>query len=163
MPSNGPMYAIDTGDLKQFARGLRIVDRKLYLKLNKRLREAAQVVVDDAKARASWSTKIPPTIKATGGATRLYIVAGKEIPYAKLYEYGTKGRKNAVRHPAWPRPKGKYNQLAGGVPWQGVWAQVPTRPFLRPAIIANRHLLLDAAVSAVNEIMDQALAKGKKL
>lgn len=146
---------IDTGELKLFARGLRLADRKLYLTLNKRVRAAAQVVADDAKQRASWSTKIPSTIHVRGGAARLSVVAGKGVPYAVPYEYGGKKMaKGTFKHPVFAAVgSARYND-------KGSWPTQNTRPFLLPALAANREVVLAAVVDAVNETIDEALAKG---
>ena len=149
---------IDTAELKLFARGLRLADRKLYLTLNKRMRLAAQVVADDAKSRASWSTKIPATIKVRGGAARLSVVAGKGVPYAVPYEYGGKKMaKGTFKHPVFAAVgSARYND-------KGSWPTENTRPFLLPALAANREIVMESIVTAVNETIDEALAKGHVL
>ena len=149
---------IDTGELKMFARGLRLADRKLYLEMNRHIREAATVIADDAKTNASWSTRIPPTIKVRGGASRLSVVAGKGVPYAGPYEYGGKHMaKGTFKHPVFAA-KGttRYNE-------KGSWPTQKTRPFLMPAVAKNRQLVMEQIVIAVNRTIDEAIAKGHAL
>ncbi len=149
---------IDTAELKNFAKGLRLVDRSLYLKMNKKIRVAAQVVADDAKARASWSTKIPATIRVRGGLARLSVVAGKGVPYAVPYEYGGKKMaKGTFKHPVYAAVgSARYED-------KGSWPTERTRPFLVPALAAHRTEVMEAMVIAVNETIDEALAKGHAL
>ena len=146
---------VDTSDLKKFARELRSANRKTYLYMNRELRAAAGVIAQDAKDRASWSQKIPGTIRVTGGLNRMTIKAGNDsVPEALLYERGTaQSGGKFVRHPVWPRPKGKYDQRAGGERWPGKWAETPTRPFLRPAIVAHRDEVAGAMAEVVGGVL----------
>lgn len=155
---------LDTKAMKDFARELRLADRKTYLRMNVALREGAQIVADDAKKNASWSTRIPGTIKIKGGLARLSVVAAsgaenaKLLPFAKAMEYGSShqgARWN--RHPVFAA-KGTtaYNTTSR-------WVNQPIRPFLRPAVEANRQVVLEHIVVTVNRVLDELAAAGRVL
>lgn len=139
-------FTVDTRELKNFARQLRKLDRKTYLKMNKALRAGAQFVVDDARANASWSTKIPPTIKVKGGVTRLSIVAGGDAaPNAVPLERGSKKNPGYNRHPVF----GNRN----------VWVNQDLRPYLLPAILKNERKIAELVVAEVNKAFEEAVIK----
>ena len=100
----------------------------------KRLREAAEVIAVRARAiSATFSKRIPASIKITGGTTGVYIIAGgpdgKEAPNAYPFEYG-------VRHPLF----GNRNH----------WYAQPKRPFLEEAAVQAA----DAAAEAFAAVLD---------
>ncbi len=164
MPSASAQMKFDTKAMKDLAREMRLSNRKAYLKMNKALREGAQVVADDAKANASWSSRIPDTIKVKGGLARLSVVAAsgadneKLLPFAKAMEYGSKhqgGRWN--RHPVFAaRGSTAYNTTAR-------WVNQPIRPFLTPAVVKNRELIIELVVDTVNRTLDEIAAAGRAL
>lgn len=86
--------------------------------LGRRLREAAQVIADQAKENASgWSARIPPSITVSGGGTGVSILS--DAPSAYPNEVA------GVRHPVFGgrgtrRPKAP-------------WVLNQHRPFLAPA------------------------------
>ena len=85
--------------------------------LGRRLREAAQVIADQAKENAGWSARIPPSIRVSGGAGGVSIVSDAPPAYPNEIP--------GVRHPVFggrgtSRPKAP-------------WVLNQHRPFMAPA------------------------------
>ena len=85
--------------------------------LGRRLREAAEVIAEQARVNAGWSARIPPSIKVSGGAGGVSIITGappaypNEIPGVRHPVFGGRG----TRRPHAP------------------WVTNQHRPFLGPA------------------------------
>ena len=104
------------------------------LTLIERLREASQIVADDAKRRsARWSRRVPLSVRLQGGRRSVTIVAGgPAAPQAYTMEGKNSGA--PVNHPVYGRPDRPRKS------W--TWVAQPPRPFLREAIDANVDKLL---------------------
>lgn len=92
-----------------------------------RLREAAQIVADDAKRRsAMWSRRVPLSVRLQGGARSVTIVAGgRAAPQAYTMEGTNTGR--PIAHPVYGHgPRSDWT-----------WVKQPPRPFLREAVDAK--------------------------
>lgn len=94
--------------------------------LRPKLRNAAAVVANEAKARAAWSSRIPATIRVQTSfrfdREGVFVIAGgKSTPHARLYE--SVGQRAYFRHPLF----GNRNR----------WYSQATRPFLFPAARAH--------------------------
>lgn len=110
---------MDTSNYREVQRELKVVSPKLANALKRDLRVYAGEVASVAKANASWSTKIPPTIAPT--ATSTYAGVRVRGILGPLYERGVRG--GAWRHP-----------LFGN---RNFWYPQRTRPFLAPAITST--------------------------
>ena len=132
--------SIDTSSFSKFARDLRAVAPELKLELLREMKSAGEIVAEDARSRADWSEKIPPAIKVKVSGDTIKVVAdAKKAPNAKPIEHGGKG--GTFRHPVFGN--------------RDVWVDQQARPFLRPALTANRELV----VAAVKRAVAKALAK----
>src|ERR1700756_846009 len=102
--------------------------------LTARLREAAQIVADDAKLRsARWSRRVPLSVRLQGGARSVTIVAGgPAAPQAYTMEGTRTGR--PIAHPVY----GRHDRPRSSWTWV---KQVP-RPFLLEAIDSKADDLL---------------------
>lgn len=102
--------------------------------LGRRLREAAEIIAEQAKSNADWSARIPPSIKVSGGAGGVSIMTGappaypNEIPGVRHPVFGGRGTK---------RPKAP-------------WVTNQHRPFLAPAADQK----IDAAAEAFAKVID---------
>lgn len=86
--------------------------------LGRRLREAAEVIAEQARQNAGgWSGRIPPSIKVTGGAGGVSIVSGAPPAYPNEIP--------GVRHPVFGGPGTKRPKAP--------WVTNQHRPFLAPA------------------------------
>lgn len=112
--------------------------------LQKSIKQAGQVVADDAKERASeighGSGKIPGTIRVgANGATAVIRAGNARVPEAALMEgNGTPG---AWRHPLFGNKKHWYTE--------------ERHPYLYPALLAKQdeagQMLRDSVVDAINQ------------
>lgn len=105
------------------------------------------MVVNDAKARANWSGRIPSTIRMSTSfrldREGVEITAGnKSTPHARPYE--DVGGKGKFRHPVFPDTR---NRTRRG--WR--WVTQTSRPFLFPAALANEAAATEAVRSALDE------------
>lgn len=113
-----------------------------------KLRSAGKAVVEDAKARSSWSSRIPGTVRMSVSFRVdregvLVTVGNDSTPHARPYE-DVPG-KGKFRHPVFPDAR---NRTRRG--W--TWVSQTSRPFLFPAARANE----GAATAAVRSALDDA-------
>jgi|SRR5271165_5725196 len=103
--------------------------------LGRRLREAAEVIADQARVNAAgWSARIPPSIKVSGGAGGVSIISGAPPAYPNEVD--------GVRHPVFGgrgtrRPKAP-------------WVRNQHRPFLAPAADER----IDEAAEKFSRVID---------
>lgn len=139
---SGVGLTVDVSQLQGLARDLRRAAPEAWKVLRTELRLAAKVVAEDAKGRASFSTRIPGSIKVRGSGASLKVVAGgSAAPDAAPIE--NKGR-GGVRHPVF----GNRN----------VWTSKnsPTA-FLYPALNAHRSELETRVARAVERAVVDGL------
>lgn len=129
-----------TQALRQLSRDIEGIPKELRKRLRPALKAAAQPVVQDAKARASWSARIPRAITLSirfaqrdpGVSIR---VRRAVAPHGRPLE-GITG--NATfRHPV----HGHRDR----------WVAQRTRPYLAPAVEAGAEGALAATVTAVDQ------------
>lgn len=89
---------IDARSIARASREVRRASPAAWKALRVRLREIGNVVADDARANASYSDRIPATIKVrvTGGGNVKVVMGGDAAPDAVPIENDGKGH---VRHP----------------------------------------------------------------
>ena len=140
----------DRQGFRETARQIRSQDRALWTQMRHEMKDVADVVARDARSRASWSTRIPGTIRTSATLTGATVTAGgKNAPHAAPYEVGSK-RSGAgeFRHPV---PRGRtplyrgraYKSGRRSSTWvdgngnEAVWVNQKTRPYMVPALMAN--------------------------
>lgn len=137
------MSIIVTGDalVATISRDMQRLPEATRKAVRPRLRESGQTIADDAKTRASWSTRIPATIRVTASFRPNFEgvtirAGGRSAPHARPYEnFGGRGQ---FRHPLFGDRKRWYTQAA--------------RPFLAPAAEAGEK----RAALAVRAALDDA-------
>lgn len=139
------MIRVDGTEVKAFADQLRGLDKETQKELRPAIRKAGQVLLQDIRSNASWSSRIPK-------ATKLFIGFGprssgvqirtsrRQAPHARPFE-GITGRGDTFRHPVF----GNTDK----------WVDQPTRPFIQPAVRANE----DRVVGAIQKAIDQTLGR----
>lgn len=134
--------SIDTTELRAFARRMaEAADPNLNRQFGKALKAAAEPVVMEAKALASWSSRIPGSVRAGGGMNKIVIRAGgAKAPHAAAYEH--QGRPGVFRHPVFGN--------------RGNWVEQKARPFLAPALLKNAPNSGRRAREAVFEVLQEA-------
>lgn len=123
------------------ARDMRALPGEVRKSVRPRLRAAAQIIANDARGRASWSGRIPATIKVrtsfTANREGVSIVAGgPSAPHARLYELGSRSSAS-FRHPVYGH--------------RDRWVVQSTRPFLFPAAESRAETVTAAVSSALDE------------
>ena len=140
---SGVSVVADTRELATLARSLRRASPEAWKAYRLAVREMAQIVAEDAKSRASFSTRIPDTIKVRVLASgNVEIVAGgPNAPDAAPLE--NKGQAGTFRHPVFGNRE--------------VWVSQPARPFLAPALDAHREQVAKAIEDAVMAAVERAV------
>lgn len=98
-----------------------------------RMKRAAQLVKENAASRASWSSRIPASLRLVAvGDDAIYVQTTEAIaPDAPAYELGK-------RHPLnWPNQK--------------QWGPTPHRPFLAPAAEATANAVAEEIANVVDD------------
>jgi hypothetical protein len=130
--------SIDTTELKLFAKVVRSASPAASRHMREKLREIGEIVADRARSKASWSTRIPGSIKVRTTGVKLSVVAGGDAaPHARVYEMGSQRNRSMVRHPVFGNRQ--------------VWAQNPTRPFLLPALRDVEPEIMASIVQVIEE------------
>jgi len=130
---------IDAEGLRTLAKDLRTAKAAESRILRDALKAGAEIVAVDARSRASWSSRIPSTIKANGStAGRAWVTAGGPgAPHATFWE-ATTG--SGHRHPVFGR-----RDRSG---W--TWTDKPgPRPFMVPALQAKADQVADFFADAI--------------
>jgi hypothetical protein len=136
-------FRVDFNEVKIFSHILRRADPVMYKFLHARLLEAGKVVKETAVQNSSWSAKIPGAIRTRSTIGTISVYVDKTIaPNARPIEHG--GLKGTFRHPV-------YNK--------GGWAKQAARPFLTPAMAANRSKVIEL----INVAIDETLAEITRL
>lgn len=123
---------------------LRKAKPEVYKELRRAVLAEARIVAEDAKGLASWSSKIPDSIKASAQGINTAVVraGGKSAPDAAPFEHA--GASGTFRHPVFGR--------------KDAWVEQAARPFLHPAVMdrldATVSALEDAVITAVDHVLD---------
>ena len=126
--------------IRALAKELDGIPKELRQKLRPALRAAAEPVVQDARSRASWSTRIPRAISMSVRFSRdpgvLIRVRRSVAPHGRSYE-GITGASDFV-HPVFGH---RDREVAEG-----------TRPYLEPAVRAAADNVLATAAGVVEQV-----------
>jgi bacteriophage HK97-gp10 putative tail-component len=139
------IYA-DTKQLSVLARNLRIAAPEAWKACRVSLRAAGNVVASDARSRASYSSRIPASIKVrtTAGGNVKVVAGGPQAEDAAPLE--NKGRAGTFRHPVFGTD---------------TWVEQKAQPFLAPALAAHEsevaQMIEDAVTAAVERAIDGGL------
>jgi len=135
-----PVYA-DTAQLSMLARNLRLAAPQVWKAARVELREAGEIIASDARQRASFSTKIPGSIKVITRAGNVRVRAGgPDAPDAVALENHGKGH---PRHP-----------LFGN---REHWYTNNTPAFLAPALEANAKVVAVRMGETLTRAVDRAI------
>lgn len=129
----------DFSDLQALVADLGKLTPAMRSELRRGMLAAGKHAHQDARRRASWSSRIPGAVQigaSTGKATiGVYLrVNAARAPHARAYE-GLTDRRAFFRHPVFGDPD--------------TWVSQATRPFLAPAVQAARPAVIAAAKDAV--------------
>lgn len=119
----------------QAARDLRDMPKEIRRELAPTLRRVAQPIAAQARANASWSSRIPGAIRVAVLKRGVSIrVSARKAPHARPYE-GITGQ--TFRHPVF----GDRDR----------WVAQRSRPFLEPAVKAHQAKVRDEIVKVVDD------------
>lgn len=126
--------------LRQLVADLGKLEPATRKELRRGMLNAGQGALQDAKARASWSSRIPGAItmgaRTSGTSVGVHLrVNAARAPHARPYE-GIGGRGGSFRHPVFGD--------------RDVWVSQVRRPFLVPAVQAARADVIREVQDAVN-------------
>lgn len=119
---------------------------ELRRELRPKLRQAAEPIRADAQGRASWSSRIPGSIKISTSFSKgigggVFLRANAAVaPHARPYE--NMGEPGTFRHPVFGN--------------RSVWVPQRARPFLIPAVRAGRDRIIGAVEEAINDAAGSA-------
>lgn len=131
-------WTIDTGSIDKLARTIKQASPAVAKTLTKELKLARDAVAAEARSRASFSTKIPATIKGSGtGATLKVSAGGAAAPNAAPLE--NRGKQGTFRHPVFGTD---------------TWVNQQAHPFLTPALAAQREILAARIDAAIDKAID---------
>lgn len=124
-----PIMAVDAQGLRQLSKDLRkIGDKELSKQLRVGLKQAGEIVAAAARSNASWSTRIPGSIRTGVTQKGVYVRAGgRAAPHAITFEGKSNGGDR--RHPVFARSDETRQE------W--TWVTQTARPFLKPALNDN--------------------------
>lgn len=133
---------IDGRDVAELAKLLRMSVPRVRKELPKRMRRAGLLVLSAARRNASWSSRIPGAIglrTVTRGtqAGLLLRVNAARAPHGRAYE----GLQRGAR-------AGSFRRQVYGK----AWVTQKTRPFLVPAVNANREAVQDEIALVVDDV-----------
>lgn len=126
----------------QISKDLRALPKETQKAVRPELRRVGRMVAREAAVKASWSTRIPATIKVvtsfqTNREGVTIRAGGPKAPHARPYE-GITASGGTFRRPVY----GNYD----------VWVTTATRPFLLPAAQSTK----STVDSAMREVLDKA-------
>ena len=139
--------SIDTSSFAKFARDLRAVAPELKLELLREMKQAGEIIAEDARGRANsfqrkgpGTSRIADSIKVSVSGDAIKVVANKKkAPEARVIEHGGQGGK--FRHPTFGDREN--------------WVDQDAHPFLRPAMLANREMVVAAVKRAVAKALEK--------
>ena len=135
--------SIDVSSFKRFAKDMKVAEVEIKTQLRRELKAAGELVAQDARARAGFSSRIPQRIKVgvAGNTVRVYVLPLKAVPHRgeeRALEHG--GKEGTFRHPV-NKDRTK-------------WGNQAARPYLGPAFDG---VGLPAAVAGAERAVDKAL------
>lgn len=131
-------------EIRRLVRDLGKIPKEVRQELRPAIRKVADVVVQDARRRASWSTRIPGAIRiginfSSGSRAGVTVIGSvKKAPHLRVYEH--LGFEAPFRHPVYGR---------------NVWVSQMARPFLFPSVAAHA----EDVDKAIGEAIDQVAHK----
>lgn len=131
-------------EIRKLIADLGKVPAELRQELRPAIQAAAQEVLQEARSRSSWSSRIPGAtriaIRFTGKAAGAsVVVSAARAPHGRPYEH--LGSAGTFRHPVY-----------GG---RGGWVSQQAKPFLFPAAKAKR----EAVAREIDKAVEQALRR----
>jgi hypothetical protein len=128
-------FSINTSSLNKLVRDLEESELGIVKETNVALREGAEIVAVKARGLASWSSRIPGSVRVGGAGARTVVKAGNtNAPHAAAYEHH--GNPGTFRHPVYGN--------------RSVWVSQAARPFLAPALASSEPQVVQTVVKKLD-------------
>ena len=131
--------SFDPVSWRKLQRDLKDLGPAIRKDFNNEIKVHAQNIMSDAKANASWSSRIPGSLSISVTASRVGVKANRrKAPHARAMEGVRRagfGTVREFRHPVYGN--------------QNIWVSQPTKPFLAPAIRANQAAFFESAHDSI--------------
>lgn len=147
----GAFLEMNMGSLASIGKELRSIAPEIHKAMRVEMKDVADVIASRAREHASWSRRIPGTIKGRvlGNGTTVAVSAGggkgSAAPHAKPIEHA--GQSGKFRHPVHADPALSRSE------W--TWVDQEARPFLHPALFDE----LPEAARRIEEALTAAINK----
>ncbi len=177
---SGVPILIDATELKILSKALRKAPAEVRREFRTKWRAAAMIVAESAKSKASFSTRIPDSIKVRGYGANIQIRAGgDQAPEAAPLE--NKGKPGYFKHPVFERKngdvKGKNGRtykeqirfttrsnrraIASGKESAAPWVSQQAHPYLAPALAEKRAEVTTAIGEAITTTIGNLVGEAK--
>lgn len=143
-------FSADASSLRKLGSQLRKSRPEVYRQVRRAVLAEAQKIAEAARVNASWSSRIPGSIRAGttgGGMTAVVRAGGKSAPHAAALEHA--GRQGTFRHPVFA------DQSKSRGEW--TWVSQEAHPFLHPAALARLDETVEALGRAVQAAVDDQI------
>lgn len=133
------LVGVQANGLAALARDLQSFAPKAAQEMMASLSIAGNLVAAEAKSEASWSSRIPGSIKVTGKTVRsIAVKAGNvaDAPHAYTFEAPNGA---PVRHPVFGR--------------RDNWVEQAPRPFLRPALDNHTEEIMEIVLTSIDRAL----------
>lgn len=135
------IISLNANGLRRFGKSLRNAGPETVGVMNAGLLRVAEEGATAARAEASWSTRIPGSIRAGGTRGRVWVRAGgARAPHAPAYEHH--GQPGKVRHPV-------FGQWLPNVPY------ADARPFLTAPVILAADKNGESIAKAIADLVER--------
>ncbi len=153
-------------EIRELIKDMQKIPPDLRKQLRPALKKGAEPILAQAKANASWSTRIPKatriattfTKKRAGVAIR---TSAKKAPHARPHE--NLGKPGSFRHPVYALPRKREMVFGREIPGafrDTRWVNQKARPFLFPAVEAKGDAVVDELGKTVMNIARENGWKG---
>jgi hypothetical protein len=128
-------------EIRRLVRDLGKIPKEVRKELRPAIKKIGDVVVQDARRRASWSTRIPGAIRlginfSSGSRAGVTVIGSvTKAPHLRVFEH--LGFKSPFRHPVYGN--------------RDVWVSQMARPFIFPAVAAHA----EDVDKAIGEVIDK--------
>jgi hypothetical protein len=154
-----------TADFSKFGTFAKSLDKAAATGFRAAIRMAVNEVGKDALDRAkneasSFSTKIPENIKlkTSFGARSAGVTIAtdlKKVPYARLYERGSKGSGGKyIRHPVYgSQDENARNDVRARYDNKSTWRNIPSHPFFYKSVWGEKDELKNKIIEEVGDVL----------
>ena len=137
------MLSADASSLRKMAKALRQARPDILRATQKSMRGVGAKVAAKVRDNASWSTRIPQTVRVSASGVNTVVVraGGPKAPHAKPIEHA--GASGKFRHPVFGNRQN--------------WVKQDARPFLHPAATSDLQAYAEELAAALKTQVEEAI------